>query len=89
LVYLFLSRVLMRSREELNPADYEMVGVLGRVSGAIRSEGIGEILFSRDGARRASAARSDDGTAISHGEEVVVTRYENGIAYVRRWEDLI
>jgi membrane protein implicated in regulation of membrane protease activity len=89
LVYLFLAKVLLRSREELDPADYEMVGVLGQVSGTIRSEGIGEILFSRDGARRASPARSEDGTAIAPGEEVVVTRYENGVAYVRRWNDLI
>jgi membrane protein implicated in regulation of membrane protease activity len=89
LVYLFLTRVLMRSREELDPADYDMVGVLGRVSGNIRAGGIGEILYSRDGARRAVAAMSEEGSAIAAGEEVVVTRYENGIAWVRRWNDLI
>jgi membrane protein implicated in regulation of membrane protease activity len=88
LVYLFLTRVLMRSREELDPADYEMVGVLGQVSGTIRAEGIGEILFSQGGSRRAAPAKSDDGKFIAPGAEVVVTRYENGIAFVRRWEDL-
>lgn len=88
IVYLFLAKVLMKSREDMNPADYEMVGVLGTVAGAIRAGGTGEILFSRDGARHASPARSEDGRAISNGEEVVVTRYENGIAYVRRWDDL-
>ena len=88
IVYLFLAKVLMRSREEMDPADYEMVGVLGTVAGAIRPGGTGEILFSRDGARRAIAARSEDGAVIANGEEVVVTRYENGIAYVRRWDDL-
>lgn len=89
LVYLFLTKVLMRSREELDPADYEMVGVLGQVSGAIRASGIGEIIFSREGARHSSPAKSDDGVAIATGEEVVVTRYEDGIAYVRRWSDLV
>ena len=33
-------------------------------------------------------ARSDDGQAISKGTEVVITRYEKGIAYVRRWDEL-
>ena len=89
LLYLFLTRVLMRPGGDLNPADYDMVGVLGQVSGTIRADGIGEVLFSRDGARRATAARSDDGKAIGSGEEVVVTRYEGGIAYVRRWADLV
>lgn len=88
LVYLFLAKVLMRSREEMNPADYDMVGVLGTVASAIREGGIGEILYSRDGARHASPARSEDGGAIANGEEVVVTRYEDGIAFVRRWDDL-
>jgi hypothetical protein len=35
-----------------------------------------------------TGARSDDGAAIPKGVEVVVTRYEKGIAYVRRFEDL-
>lgn len=88
LVYLFLKKVLMRSHEELDPADYDMVGVLGQVSGAIRADGIGEILFSQEGSRKALPAKSDDGRPITSGAEVVVTRYENGIAFVRRWEDL-
>jgi hypothetical protein len=88
IVYLFLVKVLMRSREEMDPADYEMVGVLGTVAGAIREGGTGEVLYSRDGARRATPARSESGVSIADGEEVVVTRYENGIAYVRRWDDL-
>ena len=70
----------------LNPADYEMVGVLGRVSSPIRSDGVGEVIYIRDGARKLVPARSDDGQAIRRDEEVVVTRYEKGIAFVRTWE---
>jgi membrane protein implicated in regulation of membrane protease activity len=88
LIYLFLSKVLMRSREDLDPADYEMCGVLGKVTGTIRSGGIGEILFSQEGTRRAAPARSENGDAIPNGTEVVVTRFENGVAYVRRWDEL-
>jgi transcriptional regulator with XRE-family HTH domain len=48
--------------------------------------------FARDPevsrARRAASARSEDGRPIDRGVEVVVTRYERGIAYVRPWEEL-
>jgi membrane protein implicated in regulation of membrane protease activity len=77
----------LQSREQpLDPADYEMVGVLGRVSSRIRADGVGEVIYVRDGARKPVAARSEDGKQIERGEEVIVTRYEKGIAYVRTWE---
>lgn len=87
-VFWFLARFLVRPDENLDPADYDMIGVLGKVSSTIRLGGTGEILFSQGGARRAAAARSEDGTQIPREIEVVVTRYEKGIAYVRRWEEL-
>jgi hypothetical protein len=46
------------------------------------------MIFTQDGARRAASIRSDTGSAIERGTEVVVTRYERGIAYVRRWDEL-
>jgi membrane protein implicated in regulation of membrane protease activity len=88
LVYLFLAKVLMRSRAELDPADYDMVGVFGTVCGAIHTGRLGEILFTQQGSRRAAPARSEDNIPIPNGTEIVVTRYEDGIAYVRRWDDL-
>jgi membrane protein implicated in regulation of membrane protease activity len=88
IVFFFLAKVLIRHDEELNPADYDMVGVLGTVSSNIRPSGTGEMIFSQAGARRAAPARSEDGTAIVKGMEVVVTRYERGVAYVRPWEEL-
>lgn len=88
LLFLFVAKVLMAHDYSLDPADYEMVGVLGRVSSRIRSNGTGEILFEQDGACRACAARSEQHERLDNGEEVVVTRYENGIAYVRRWDEL-
>jgi membrane protein implicated in regulation of membrane protease activity len=87
IVFWFLSK-LAGDEQALDPADYEMVGVLGKLSIPIREGGTGEIVFSQEGVRRVSGARSDDGTAISKGTEVVVQRYEKGIAYVRRWEDM-
>jgi membrane protein implicated in regulation of membrane protease activity len=88
IVFFFLAKVLIRHDEELNPADYDMIGVLGTVSSNIRPSGTGEMIFSQAGARRAAPARSDDDVEIVKGTEVVVTRYERGVAYVRCWEDL-
>jgi len=87
IVFWFLAK-LAADDTALDPADYEMVGVLGKLSIPIRQGGTGEIVFSQEGVRRVSAARSDDSTAIPKGAEVVVQRYEKGIAYVRRWEDM-
>ena len=87
-VFWFLLKVLLRNERDLDPADYDMIGVLGRVSSTVRAGGIGEMIFSQLGARRAASIRSESGQAISKGTEVVVTRYEKGIAYVRPWEEM-
>jgi hypothetical protein len=88
IIFLFLSRVLMSDEENLDPADFEMVGVLGRLSMPIREGGTGELIYSQMGTRRVCGARSEDGAAIPKGIEVVVTRYEKGIAYVRLWSEM-
>ena len=88
IVFLFLTRVLISQEEIMDPADYEMAGVLGRVSVSIRESGTGEIIYSQAGTRRACGARGEDGKAIAKGTEVVVTRYEKGIAYVRLWSEM-
>ena len=87
-VFWFLFKVLLKHDRDLDPADYEMVGVLGHVSSVVREDGTGEMIFSQNGVRRAASARSDDGRPIAKGVEVVVTRYERGIAYVRAWEEI-
>jgi len=88
IIFFFLSRVLISAQEFLDPADFEMVGVLGKLSMPIREAGTGELIYSQMGTRRVCGARSDDGSAIAKGTEVVVTRYEKGIAYVSLWSEL-
>jgi len=88
IIFLFLSRVLISEEESMDPADYEMVGVLGRLSVSIREGGTGELLYSQMGTRRVCGARSENGGAIPKGSEVVVTRYEKGLAYVRLWSEM-
>ena len=86
-VFWFLARVLLAREAPLDPADYDMTGVLGRLSLPIRKGGTGELIYSQEGTRRCSGARSDDNSAIPKGAEVIVTRYEKGIAYVRCWDE--
>jgi membrane protein implicated in regulation of membrane protease activity len=88
IVSLFLTRVLISREENMDPADYEMAGVLGRISIPIRAGGTGEIIYSQAGTRRTCGARSENGSAIEKGAEIVVTRYDKGIAYVRLWEEM-
>jgi hypothetical protein len=88
IVFLFLGKVLTSDEESMDPADYDMVGVLGRTSIPIRAGGTGEIIYSQAGTRRTCGARSEDGVAIAKGVEIVVTRYDKGIAYVRLWTEM-
>ena len=88
IVFWFLVRVLMKHERQLDAADYEMVGVLGRLSIPIRVGGTGEMVYTQGGTRRVSGARAENGDAIAKGVEVVVTKYEKGIAYVRPWDEL-
>ena len=87
IVFLFLAKFLMSKEAALDAADYDMIGMLGKLSIPIRSGGTGELIYSQEGTRRVAGARSDDGTELPKGCEVMVTRYEKGIAYVRRFDD--
>ncbi len=88
IIFLFLTKVLMSDDECLDPADFEMVGVLGKLSMPIREGGTGELIYSQMGTRRVCGARSEDGAGMAKGAEVVVTRYDKGIAYVRLWSEM-
>ena len=88
IIFFFMTKVLMSKEENMDAADYEMIGVLGKISSPIREGGTGELIYSQAGTRRVCGARTEDGSAVPKGDEVVVTRYEKGIAYVRRWEEL-
>ena len=86
-IFWFLAKVLVGHERNLDPADYRMTGVLGHVSSSIREKGTGEIIYSQEGTRHTCGARSDDGKPIEKGTEILVTRYQKGIAYVRRWDE--
>ena len=88
IIFLFLAKMLMRYEKEFDPEDSDMVGVLGRLTVSIRPGGTGEIVFTQGGTRHCTAARSEDGAAVPKNTEVVVTRFDKGIAYVRLWTEM-
>lgn len=87
IVFLLMAKFLASRQTQLDPADFDLVGTLARISSPIGENGTGEIIFSQGGVRKTSGARSVDGKAIPRDSEVVITRYERGIAYVQRWEE--
>jgi membrane protein implicated in regulation of membrane protease activity len=82
----FLVKVLIPAQTEVDPAQYRLEGTAGSITAAIPAGGTGEITYSKVGTRRSDAARSIDGNAIPHGEEVVIMGYKRGIAYVQPLE---
>ncbi len=88
LIFLFAAKVLAPGDRPLDPADYRIEGSLGKVSSPALPGGTGEMIFVQQGRRAGVPIRSENGTPIPAGKEVVVTRYEDGIAYVREWDEL-
>jgi len=88
LVLIFVTRLLTANERPLRAADYEMVGVIGVVTVPVRVGGTGEIVFSQEGTRHGAGARDHAGGAIGRGTEVVILRFDDGIAYVRPLDDL-
>lgn len=87
-VFWFVAKVLLVREHPLEPEDTPIIGVLGRVSAAVPPGGVGEMLYTQNGARRSMPIAAEDGAAIARYAEVVVLRYVRGVAYVRRWDEM-
>ncbi len=85
----FMVKVLRPAGKELNPADYETVGVIARVTSSIRAGGYGEIVYELGGTRQVGAARGVNDEPIPRGAEVIVLRTERGTAIVDTVENLM
>jgi membrane protein implicated in regulation of membrane protease activity len=86
-VFRFMVKLMQEKDAPMNSEDYRLEGSIATVSMPIRENGTGEIIFSLNGFRRCAGARNGDGKPIEKGAEVVIERYEKGIAYVKRWEE--
>jgi hypothetical protein len=90
IMFALLARVLwpMMSKP-LERADFRLPGTPARVVSSIREGGVGEIVYSKAGNRFTAGARSEDGRAIAKCAEVVIVRYEHGLAYVEDIEAVL
>ena len=86
-VFKFMAKIVKVSDAHMLDWDYRIEGTIGTVSSPIRESGTGEMIFEQKGVRKSVGARSEDGKPLPNGTEVAITRYENGIAYVKKWED--
>lgn len=85
----FLYSFLRANSPELNPAEWDEIGQIGRVTGTIFPSGIGEVLYERHGTRHSIPARTKDGVGIERNIEVVILEIEKGVAIVQPWRELL
>ena len=79
----FMARLVKATSAPMLDWDYRVEGTVGTVSMPIRANGTGEVIFEQDGARKSvGGARAMTAPVRAMGTEVVIARYDNGIAYV-------
>ncbi len=89
-ILLFFSKVLYASQTPfMRSQDYNLTGQVARVSSPIFEGGTGEVIFTKFGTKRSAAARSLHGIAFNKDAQVVILRYENGVAYVEDLDKLL
>jgi membrane protein implicated in regulation of membrane protease activity len=86
-VFKFMVKLMNAESSHLKDEDYRHAGLVCTVTMPIRANGTGEIIYMQGGVRRSAGARSHDGQPLEKGAEVVIERYENGMAYVHRWDE--
>jgi len=86
-VFKFMVKLMNEEGSHLKEEDYRHEGLVCTVTIPIRENGTGEVVFLQAGSRHSTGARSHDGKPLEKGAEVVIEKYENGIAYVHRWDE--
>jgi hypothetical protein len=83
IVYYFFAKVLWPAQTRpMDPMEYDLRGTYARVVSGIAPNGTGEIMYTKGGTRAVAGARSADGSPLPKGADVMVVRYERGLAYV-------
>jgi membrane protein implicated in regulation of membrane protease activity len=85
LFFAVVARYIVPRLTVMNPEDFQVQGLVARVTSAIHAGGIGEIVYTLGGTRHSDGARSESNQPIERGTSVVIVRMEKGIAYVQPW----
>lgn len=89
-VFLIIVRLLLPGQTTpLRDEDFRLEGTLARVTIPMSGIRTGEVVYSKHGTTRSEGARSADGSPLQRDMEVVVMRYEKGIAYVEPLDKLL
>ncbi len=89
-VFLAIVRLLLPGQTApLRTEDFRLEGTLARVTMPMGGVRTGEVVYSKHGTTRSEGARSADGSPLQRDTEVVVLRYEKGIAYVEPLDKLL
>ncbi|MBA2364079.1 MAG: hypothetical protein H0V86_11170 [Chloroflexia bacterium] len=89
-VFLVTVRILLPGQTApMRAEDSRLEGTLARVTMPMGGARTGEVIFSKYGATRSEGARSADGSPLLRDTEVVLLRYEKGIAYVEPLDKLL
>ena len=86
-VFKFMVKLMNTESSHLKDEDYRHEGLVCTVTMPVRPNGTGEIMYMQNGVRRSAGARSCNGKPLEKGAEVVIERYQDGVAYVNRWEE--
>ena len=89
-VYVLVTRFLLPMQTApMRAEDYRIEGTLATVSIPMEGSRTGEVVYSSHGATRSEGARSADGAPLQRGTQVVILRYDRGIAYVESLDRLL
>lgn len=77
---------LRASERPMRAEDYRLEGTVARVTVPAQPGGVGEIVFTLNGAQRVEGCRAAGGGALAKGAEVVITGTERGLALVEPYD---
>lgn len=89
IVYLLLVKFFLAGAVSTDPSAREVIGSIAKVTISITKDSPGEVVYTLDGARHSDGARSLDGLPIPQDTEVVIVRFERGLAYVQSWSRFV
>lgn len=86
-LFLFLSKVLMRTEDVMQESNYSLQGTLGTVSMPIPVNGTGEMKYVLNGTTRSMGIREEKGRPLDRGTKVIVLKMMKGIGVVSVFDD--
>jgi membrane protein implicated in regulation of membrane protease activity len=88
LLFIFLSKVLLRDEHVMKEESYQIQGTLGTITTAVPPHGTGEMKYVLEGTTRSVGVKGQHGEEISKGTKVVIVGLEKGIAKVTPFEEM-